>query len=84
LAIVASVPNTGTAARAIENSCGGLVVPPEDPQALAEAIVKLYGDRKLTQKLGSASRKFAEENYAFSGALDRYEQLFNSLIERRK
>jgi colanic acid biosynthesis glycosyl transferase WcaI len=84
LAIIASVPDTGTAARAIENSGGGLVVSPEDPQMLADAIVKLYDDRDLTQKLGIASRKFAEENYAFSGALDRYEQLFNSLIERRK
>ncbi len=81
MAIIASVPNTGTAARAISNSNGGLVVPPEDPQALAEAIEKLYCDRDLVKQLGSAGRKFAEENYAFSGALDRYEKLFNSLIK---
>jgi colanic acid biosynthesis glycosyl transferase WcaI len=84
LAIIASVPDTGTAARAIRNSGGGLVVSPEDPQMLADAIVKLYDDQDLTQKLGIASRKFAEGNYAFSSALDRYEQLFNSLIECRK
>jgi colanic acid biosynthesis glycosyl transferase WcaI len=81
MAIIASVPNTGTAARAIINSGGGLVVPPEDPQALAETIEKLYRDRDLVKQLGHSGRKFAEENYAFSGALDRYETLFNSLIK---
>jgi colanic acid biosynthesis glycosyl transferase WcaI len=81
MAIIASVPNTGTAARAISNSNGGLVVPPEDPQVLAEAIEKLYHDRDLVKQLGSSGRKFAEKNYAFSGALDRYEKLFNSLIK---
>jgi colanic acid biosynthesis glycosyl transferase WcaI len=84
LAIIASVPSTGTAARAISNSGGGLVVPPEDPKALAEAILKLYRDRDSIEKLGEASRQFAEENYAFSGALDRYEKLFNSLVDRAR
>ncbi len=34
-ALIASVPDNGTAARAIRQSGGGFVVPPEDPQALA-------------------------------------------------
>jgi colanic acid biosynthesis glycosyl transferase WcaI len=81
LAIIASVPSTGTAARAIEKSGAGLVIPPEDPQALAESIERLYFDRDLVKNLGSSGRKFAEENYSFAGALDRYEILFKSSIE---
>jgi colanic acid biosynthesis glycosyl transferase WcaI len=81
-AIIASVPATGTAARAIERSGGGLVVPPEDPQALAEAIIKLYGDRELVRQLADSGRKYAEELYSFASALDKYEHLFASLSKK--
>ena len=40
-AIIASVPANGTAARAIEKSGGGVVVTPEDSEALASAIEKI-------------------------------------------
>ena len=80
-AIIASVPAHGTAARAIKNSGGGLVVPPEDAAALAEAIKKLYAHRELVQTLGVQGRKYAEEHYAFELALERYEQLFTEVVK---
>ncbi|MDJ0715380.1 MAG: glycosyltransferase family 4 protein [Prochloraceae cyanobacterium] len=75
-AIIASVPATGTAARAVQNSGGGMVVPPEDPKALAEAIRKLYSDRDLVATLGQKGRQYACDNYSFESALERYEKLF--------
>ena len=75
-AIIASVPATGTAARAVQNSGGGIVVPPEDPKALAEAIRKLYSDRDLVATLGQKGRQYACDNYSFESALERYEKLF--------
>jgi colanic acid biosynthesis glycosyl transferase WcaI len=82
-AIIASVPATGTAARAIEKSGGGIVIPPEDPRALAEAIEKLYFQRELVENLGRAGRQYAVANYSFESALDRYEKLFAATIEGR-
>ncbi len=79
-AIIASVPSTGTAASAIRRSQGGLVTAPEDPQALAEAIVQLYQNQQQTVNLGNQGRAFAEKNYAFESALDRYEELFESVV----
>jgi colanic acid biosynthesis glycosyl transferase WcaI len=79
-AIIASVPSTGTAASAIRKSRGGLVTSPEDPQDLADAIAKLYHDQELTARLGEQGRVYAEQNYSFESALDKYEQLFDSVI----
>jgi colanic acid biosynthesis glycosyl transferase WcaI len=79
-AIVASVPATGTAASAITKSGGGVVTPPEDPQALAAAIQDLYQYREKTTILGNKGRAYAETNYAFEIALDKYEQLFASVV----
>ncbi|MBD2500161.1 glycosyltransferase family 4 protein [Anabaena azotica] len=78
--IIGSVPATGTAAKAIRKSGGGVVVPPESPQALADAILKLYQNPDLATQLGHQGRKFAIENYAFEQALDSYEQLFTDVI----
>jgi colanic acid biosynthesis glycosyl transferase WcaI len=78
--IIASVPATGTAARAIERSGGGVVVPPEDPQAIAGAIRELYHAPDRLQILGEKGRLYAEENYAFESALDKYEKLFADIV----
>ena len=79
-AIIASVPSSGTAASAIKRSQGGLVTAPEDSQALADAIFQLYNNQQQTVNLGKQGRFFAEKNYAFESALDKYEQLFESVI----
>jgi colanic acid biosynthesis glycosyl transferase WcaI len=75
-AIVASVPKTGSAAKAIEKSRGGLLVEPEDPIALADAILKLASNPELTARLGFAGRQFALDRYSFEQSLNQYEALF--------
>ena len=80
-AIIASVPSTGTAASAIRKSRGGLITTPEDSQNLAAAIAYLYEHPDRAVKLGQYGRLYAEQNYAFKSALDKYEQLFISAIE---
>ncbi|BAY21797.1 group 1 glycosyl transferase [Calothrix sp. NIES-2100] len=79
-ALIASVPENGTAARAIRQSGGGFVVPPEDPQALANAILHLYENPEKVKTLGYKSRQYAVEHYAFEQALNNYELLCESLV----
>ena len=80
-AIIGSVPHTGTAASALRKSGAGVIVPPENPQALANAIEQLYQNSSLANTLGRRGRIYAERNYAFDQALDRYEQLFLSITQ---
>jgi colanic acid biosynthesis glycosyl transferase WcaI len=83
-ALVASVPDNGTAARAIRQSGGGVIVPPEDPQALAMAILDLYKNPEKVKTLGYKSRQYAVEQYAFEQALNQYESLCYSLTAERR
>jgi len=78
-ALVASVPENGTAARAVRQSGGGVIVPPEDCQALAAAILELYQHPEKVKTLGYNSRQYAVEQYAFDQALNHYESLFESV-----
>lgn len=77
--IVASVPATGTAAKAVKESGGGIVVPPEDAEALAAAILDLYKHPDKAEALGRQGRLHAIEHYGFEQALDRYEALFEAV-----
>ncbi|MBG1271708.1 glycosyltransferase family 4 protein [Nostoc sp. WHI] len=78
--IVGSVPATGTAAKAIELSGGGIIVEPESPDAMAAALYDLYVNPTLGAKLGNTGRQFAEENYSLEQALNRYERLFSHVV----
>jgi colanic acid biosynthesis glycosyl transferase WcaI len=78
-ALVASVPDNGTAARAIKGSGGGVVVTPEDSQALAAAVLDLYQHPEKVKTLGYNSRQFAIEQYSFDQALNNYESLCYSV-----
>ncbi|WP_083636716.1 glycosyltransferase family 4 protein [Leptolyngbya sp. 'hensonii'] len=78
--IIASVPAEGTAAKAVERSGGGILVPPENPGALAAAIRDLYANPAKAELLGKKGRIHAEEYYARPKALDQYEALFAAVV----
>lgn len=74
--IIASVPLMGTAAKAIRQSGGGVVIEPEDPISLADAILDLYNHPAKADLLAQQGRRYAVSQYAFDQALNRYEDLF--------
>jgi colanic acid biosynthesis glycosyl transferase WcaI len=80
--IIGSVPFSGTAARAIKNSGGGVIVEPENPHVLANQIKDFYSNRKKLEILSKQGRKYAENYYCFKSALNKYETLFNSIVKK--
>ncbi len=64
------------------NRWSGLLVPPEDPQALAGALYHLCRSERLRQRLGQAARKDFHERFELSRMVDAYERLFG--LERRR
>ncbi|GAA6620429.1 glycosyltransferase family 4 protein [Scytonema sp. NUACC26] len=78
--IVASVPASGTAARAVRKSGGGIVVTPESPYAMASTVLELYKHPEKVAKLGKQGRQFAVEHYSFEQALATYEALFAEVV----
>lgn len=60
----------GDAAKLIDQSRCGLVVPPEHPDRLAEAVVELADDAAKARELGANGRRLVEERYEWSRAVD--------------
>jgi glycosyltransferase involved in cell wall biosynthesis len=56
----------GETARLVEKSKGGIVVAPEDPEALASAILLLVENPQLAQEYGRNGRGFVEKHLQWS------------------
>jgi glycosyltransferase involved in cell wall biosynthesis len=67
--IVASA--VGQIAEALRHGETALLVPPEDPDALVGAILRLVDDACLRSRLGSAARRVAEERHTWRGNAER-------------
>ncbi len=64
----------------IEHDKNGLLVPPRDPQALREALVRLIDNPDERKKLGESARKTIEARFNWAQILESYEDLFRSLL----
>jgi glycosyltransferase involved in cell wall biosynthesis len=83
-AMRAGLPCIGTAVGAVPEilSGCGLVVPPGDPPALAQAMERLAADEKLRAGLACATRAQACA-YAPEKRLDRVESIYTALLRSR-
>ena len=74
---------TGEGARLVEEARAGLVVPPEDPVALAEAVKTLVKNPQLAEELGRNGRRYVEEHLSWNVLVrDWLEQLENRQVQR--
>lgn len=76
--VVATVHNN-TALAAVVSECG-LVVPPEQPQALADAILKLSLDRSLRQTMGNKGLSYAWNHLDRDRVLRNFELSLKTLV----
>lgn len=74
--IVAALNINNDARKIIEEANCGICVPAEDPEALAEAVLKLYNDASLCKKLGYNGRLYVEKNFSLHTCADYYEDVF--------
>jgi colanic acid biosynthesis glycosyl transferase WcaI len=77
-AIVASVDANSETARMVAESGCGIVVPPEDPEALAAGILQLREDRRATGLMGMSGREYLGREMGKQVAMSRYQRLFEA------
>jgi glycosyltransferase involved in cell wall biosynthesis len=58
----------------------GLLVPPRDPRALAEAIARLLRDPKLRADLGRSGQERQRREFDIAATVERVESLYDELI----
>jgi len=68
----------------VEDGKTGLLVPPAQPAALAEALVRVLNSPDLARDMGRAGRRRVEEKFAWASVAERTEQVYADAIAEFK
>jgi len=87
-AMALSKPVVGTAiggtAEIVEDGVTGILVPPNDPKSMADAIDKLLSTPDLRKRMGEAGRFRFEEMFEFHHHYDKMTMLYACLVDSMK
>ncbi len=68
----------------VENGRTGILIPPRDPQALAEGITQLLRDKYQAQRFGMEARKQVEEMFDIRQQVALHEEVYKGLLKGRR
>jgi glycosyltransferase involved in cell wall biosynthesis len=78
--------NTGGLPEIIEDGVTGLLIPPEDPDAIANAIIRMAKEKEGAKELAKRGKEKVLENYTFQQMINRtnevYQHVLNNLPHR--
>jgi glycosyltransferase involved in cell wall biosynthesis len=72
--------NVGGVPEVVQDGVTGILVPTENTDALAEAVIKLTQDVDLRERMGKAGYEFVKERYSWEKSLDMMCDLYERLI----
>ena len=82
--MVAAVDPDSDIEHFVRGAGAGLCVPPEDPQAMAEAIQTLYRSPERRQEMGRRGRAHVLAHHTPEAAAQAYHNLFERILARRR
>jgi len=72
--------DVGSVSELVEEGVTGLLVPPNDPEALAGAIRTLLEDPDKRERMGARGREIAREHFTAEAMAQRFESLYDELL----
>jgi L-malate glycosyltransferase len=67
----------------VQDGVTGLLVPPEDSAALAEALLRFLRDPVTATAIGARAREFVSANFSFQRMIEKTDQLYSELLHSR-
>jgi glycosyltransferase involved in cell wall biosynthesis len=72
--------SNGQSANFVSKANSGIVVKPGDSQGIAKAVLYLYHNRDIAEKMGKAGRRNVEDNFSSEKVALMIEKVFNSVL----
>jgi L-malate glycosyltransferase len=85
-AMAASLPvvatEVGGNAEAVRDRLTGFIIPPEDPGALADAMIRLLEDPVAARRMGAAGKEVAAAHFTTNAMMTRIKATYDGLLGR--
>lgn len=62
----------------------GTLVPPADPQAMAQAMLRYYADAAECRRQGREARRTAEHDFSMAAMVSGYLAIYDRMLERQR
>ena len=72
--------NAGGVPEIIENEVDGILVPPRNPQRLADGVLKILNDPELGRKIGDAGGKTVRQKFSLERQMRKIEKLYENVL----
>ena len=66
----------------VRDGDGGFVIPPRNPEALADKIIRLLEDEAARKAFGAVNRSIVQERNEYSTQMGRVEHIYEELVKR--
>src|SRR5207248_3013304 len=84
LGLPAVVSDAGGNPDVITSGTTGVLVPPLDPRAWADALARVLGDRAFAQRIARAGRDLVRREFSLERTAERTEAVYREAVERRR
>jgi len=74
--------NVGGLPEIVEDGVTGILVPPQDPEALAEAVIHLLRDPELRRRLGRAARDRVLSEYRIERVVEQTLKVYERVLQK--
>ena len=68
----------------VTDGVNGFLVPPRDPGAIADAVLRLANEPELRERFGERSRERAVTQFAFTVVAERTESVYRELLAAKR
>ena len=76
--------DVGGVSEAVDHGVTGLVVPAGDPDAFADALIRLAGDRERARQMGKRAQARYRERFGVERMVDEYARVFEEVLSARR
>jgi glycosyltransferase involved in cell wall biosynthesis len=82
-ALACGTPVIGVQNHVVRNDVNGLIIEPNNPEKLAEALEKVLGNKKLREQYGKAGRKIIEQEFSLKSSVKELTNIYEDVLDSR-
>lgn len=75
--------SVGSLSEVVEDGRSGFLVPPEDPEELAQALMRIVEDPQLAKDMGAHASHLSETRYSWKSIAAQILSVYNDLLDNR-